>query len=445
MKKQQQPLFIPGPEVPRREDLSSEQDGIDDDDDDEGLKVKSFSTVEKLIPKPQPSLKSFTQSSKINTDNRVDEDEDGGMSKRKESTRKKNLKKRKKGSSKSNIPQEEDNDDGRSDSPYDTIKTVIQFKQPILDSRKAKDESSSDNTNDGDIQSLKQPKGRALTSVDTLDRKALQIFDNIRNTKLKKTTDKNHYDTVLMEDERATQTSTFYSPPSYNLATNPNDVYPLETSSHCEAQQSTPPPIPHRSYIPSVQRNQNNTNDGSSHYSEITIATTRSSVSNRSYSKGVLKEASSNHSNKQQMPEEKKQDDDTNVETEEEEKEEKAHLLKSQPTSSPILQIATSTKDAPKTEEQIECARIIKRKQLRFRWHFLYTILNNYHLLDLRKNGYSRLTCLHLQRSNLVDEQQFVATTVVEVPTTAEYAAGSEMFTPQEGLVYFIFTYYISG
>jgi len=437
--KQQQPLFIPGPEVPRREDLSSEQDGIDDDD--EGLKPKSFSTVQKLIPKPQPSLKSSTQSSTINTDKQTDEDEDRSISKRNESTKKKNLKKRKKGSFKSNISQEEDNDSARAGSSYDTIKKIIPFEQPTLDSRKAKDESSSD----GDIQSLKQQKDRALTSVDTIDRKALQTSDSIRSTKFKKTTDKNHYDTVLIEDEHTTEISTSYSPPSYNLATNPNDVYPLETISHRQGQQSTPPPIPHRSYIPCVRQNQNNTNDDSSHYSEITNHTTRSSVSNRSYSKSVLKEASSSHSKKQRMPEEQKQDDDdTNAETEEEEeeeKEEKTHLLKSQPKSVAIRAIDNSTKDTPKSEEDIERDRIRKRKRLRFRWHFLYTLLRNYHLLDLTKDLQSRLIRLQLQRSNLVDEQQFAATTVVEVPKTAKRATGSPILAPERQLVYFLFKY----
>ncbi|CAF4340006.1 unnamed protein product, partial [Adineta steineri] len=56
----------------------------------------------------------------------------------------------------------------------------------------------------------------------------------------------------------------------------------------------------------------------------------------------------------------------------------------------------------------------IRKKQLRFRWHFLYTIIRNYHLFDLRKDVQGRLTRLHLQRSNLIDEQQFSTTAAVQ-------------------------------
>ena len=58
----------------------------------------------------------------------------------------------------------------------------------------------------------------------------------------------------------------------------------------------------------------------------------------------------------------------------------------------------------PKEARKLE--KIRKRKQARFRWFLAYTILNNYHLFDLRKQAQNRLALLRIQRSNLMDEQQ---------------------------------------
>ncbi len=131
---------------------------------------------------------------------------------------------------------------------------------------------------------------------------------------------------------------------------------------------------------------------------------------------------------------------ETEGEEEEEDENEQAHLLKSQPTSLPVQPIATATMDTSNaSEEEKEAKRIRRRKQLRFRWHFLYTILRNYHLFDLRKGVQSRLACLHVQRSNLVDEQQLTTTITMEIPTTAQRAAETAVFRTQAELVYFIF------
>ncbi len=52
---------------------------------------------------------------------------------------------------------------------------------------------------------------------------------------------------------------------------------------------------------------------------------------------------------------------------------------------------------------------IIRQKRARFRWFLAYTILNNYHLFDLRKQVQSRLARLRIERSNLIDEERHAA------------------------------------
>jgi hypothetical protein len=382
------------PEIPPRADHPSEQDETDDgiDNNDEDLKPKSFLAVEELIPKPQPRLKSLPQSSKIDTDSRTDEDEDDGVPKRTESIKKKNLKKRKKAISRPNILPE-DNDT---------------------------------------LQPSKHLKGASSITHGVVDRQVFKISDNIRHTKIKRTTDKNPYDTIPTEEERTTK-----------VTINPNEIYPLRTISYRQAQENTPPLTLHQPNISSVTRNQNNTNDDSSHYSEITNDTTRSSVSNHSNSTFVVTEAPTSHSNKQKIPEKEKENDDTDVEIEEEEKEEQAHLLQAEPTSLPSEPIVIPTVDVQiKSEEENEKERIKRRKRLRFRWHFLYTIVRNYQLFDLRKDVHNRLTLLHIQRSNLTDERQLTTTiSTLEVSKAAKRGADSGVVMAEaQVLVYFIFT-----
>ena len=64
---------------------------------------------------------------------------------------------------------------------------------------------------------------------------------------------------------------------------------------------------------------------------------------------------------------------------------------------------------------------IKRRRRARFRWHFIYTIIHNYHLLDLRKNIQSRLAFLHMQRSQMVyDQQTPLLVTDPQSPVAAE-------------------------
>ena len=57
--------------------------------------------------------------------------------------------------------------------------------------------------------------------------------------------------------------------------------------------------------------------------------------------------------------------------------------------------------------DNVEKKRImVRKKRARTRWHFVSTILHNYHLLDLRKGIAIRLTDLYNQRSQMITEQQ---------------------------------------
>ncbi len=63
------------------------------------------------------------------------------------------------------------------------------------------------------------------------------------------------------------------------------------------------------------------------------------------------------------------------------------------------------------SEEVYQFGIIIKRKRARFRWFLAYTMINNYHLFDLRKQGQSRLARLRIERNSLIDQQQEDAAT----------------------------------
>jgi len=440
------------------------------------LKPKSYSTIAKIIPQQQPSLKSSTQSSKINTNNSteeeedddggvnlkkiikqkqkaeekkirkddlkkkkqlniiedsVDEDEDGGISKQKYKIKKIKTNKKsmftkcfqdqdededggvskqkilaiekkkkitednddddddvpkqkelikKKISNKSNISKKEDADECvvKTD---DNIKMRSLSKQPIPNKPRAKDESSSDNTDDCTIQSSKQPKSATSTSVDTIDRKASKISVNNRNTKLKKPTDKYHYNTVPTEEEPIVRVTTTNSSPLKSQKSFSNKLYFLRTISYCEAQQRSPPTVSQRQKInSSLLSNQNNTNDHDNQYSEIRNDTIPSSINNRLYSIIKLILSLSTHSHEQQI----------------------------------LTEI-----DHNKAENEKKRKR--RRKIARTRWYLAYTLIHNPWLSNLREKVLkekSRLPCSRQSSqlnqqvlTSVTTDQESVATT----------------------------------
>ncbi|CAF4203929.1 unnamed protein product, partial [Adineta steineri] len=236
------------------------------------------------------------------------------------------------------------------------------------------------------------------------------------------------------DEERTAQLTAIYSPPSYDQASNSSDVTSLRTISYRQAQHSTPPLTQRRLGGSSSIRSHSNTNDDSSHYSEINNDTAQSGIINRSYSHAGSIRSSSNHSIqpqskqssqytlKEEQPTEEStvetdedddDDDDDDEEEEEEddeeddEDEESDIPLQAKKVATPYISTAYNTVGhLVNREEAIRQEKIRKQKQARFRWFLAYTIINNYHLFDLRKQAQSRLALLRIQRSNLIDEQQ---------------------------------------
>ncbi|CAF4181382.1 unnamed protein product [Rotaria sp. Silwood2] len=401
----------------------------EDEDEDDSLSKQITIGTEKKKQRPETRKKKLQQKAMI-------EDNNDDAPKQQQSNKKKISHKSKKDISKSNISKEDDDSD-RTSTTSNTNKMIIPSKKPILDNQIIKEDSSSDNTFESNTRSSKHQQDTTSTSYDTVYKKTRKKSDINQNTKAKMTTEKYHQDTVLTDEEHtAVQATIIYSPPSYNLATSPFDLYLLRTTSYREAQQSTPPLTLHRPLISPIQRTHQDENDDS-HYSEIVNDTIRSGISNRSYSKVGSIKTSSDYSNKQQELEEQKQAEDTNAETEEEEEQEhdESHLLKSQPMPSPKVPTSTSTVNTSiKSEKDIEKERNRRKKQLRFRWHLLYTLIRNYHLFDLRKEIQSRLAHLHLQRSNLIDEQQFLAAITTEEPETTKPTIEPPVVRAREGI-----------
>ncbi len=381
--------FVPtqqrkGPAVPPRQDLQSEHD-------DGSLRTTSFSTVGELVPKPQPRLKQPTDSLKSTPENRSEEDEDNATSQGKKSS-----KKPKKDISKTKVPQEENDDSEHFTDNDSPVQVLIPSNQLKLDSQKPND------TDDESTQTSQQSKKS----------------DQSRNAKSKKISDKNHYEIVSTE-EQATQKTTAYSLPS----SHPNDAQPLRSISYCQAHYKTPPLSKDRSLISSFVPNRTNTNDDSSHYSEITNDTTRSALNNPS------------HSKKKQVCQEQKHSNTIDVENQAEEEagsqEENHPLIPSKiPVPDPSDNSSTThTEDEPMKNEEEEAKReaekerILRRKRSRFRWHLLYTLHYNRHLRDLRKRLFlNPLAALDTQRTAMHQAPLTADSTTGEVPESAERA-----------------------
>ncbi len=332
------------------------------------------------------------------------------------------------GNSKSNISDEEGRETINTDQ---TIRKIIPSKQPMLNNRKSGKQSSSKTTNEGTLSLSEHPTNPILISSHAMGPEGSKLPGTTENKKSKKTTDKGSYETIPSVDEHPTQVTTFYALPSDDTTTNPTKLSSLRSISYHQAHHRTPPFVYSRTHISLHSHHRSNTNDDSSHCSEITIDTTQSSVSNPSYSKLPLREIPSSHSNKQQINQ-SKQEDETDAETGDEDKKEESHLLKSQPTSHPAERTTNQAvanlneREENAAADAAEAQRIKRRKRLRFRWYLLYTMIKNYQLFDLRKDADYRLARLYLHRSNLMDEQQFTAVTPMEEPGTIEGAAQLE-------------------
>ncbi|CAF1325642.1 unnamed protein product [Adineta steineri] len=411
-------------EEQRKAKIKQEQN--EDEDDDGGISKQKLIAAAQKKKQESEAKKKEKEQHKVKEVQDNDEDDDGAP-KRQEPTKKKQSPKK---VSKPEILKEEDEDDdgGRIVKTYDTVRMMMPNKQPVLD-KQVKKQSSPEALDDGSMLTSVREQKPLLASYDTVGRMVPKV-----STGFKPTREDNHYDTIPTDEERTAQLTAIYSPPSYDQASNSSDVTSLRTISYRQAQHSTPPLTQRRLGGSSSIRSHSNTNDDSSHYSEINNDTAQSGIINRSYSHAGSIRSSSNHSIqpqskqssqytlKEEQPTEEStvetdedddDDDDDDEEEEEEddeeddEDEESDIPLQAKKVATPYISTAYNTVGhLVNREEAIRQEKIRKQKQARFRWFLAYTIINNYHLFDLRKQAQSRLALLRIQRSNLIDEQQ---------------------------------------
>jgi hypothetical protein len=395
----------------KQEEIKAKVKKDEDEDDDGGVAKEKRLAAEKKKQELEAKKKKQEQiKAKIKKDE--DEDDDGAV-KRQESPHKKKPPRK---VSKSEILKEEDEDDdgGRIPKTYDTIKKMMPTKQPILDHQKKKTPSP-EALDDGSMLTSRPQEEPLLKSYDTVGKIVPKI-----STDYQKSKEENHYDTIPTDEERADRPQPTHSSPS-------REVPFLRTTSYREATENASP-VAERRPAGTSSRSRSNTNDDSSHHSASP------GVINRSYSHNGSIQSTSNHSIKQQSKqssqqtlkdeqqteestvesEEDEQEDDEKEEeeVEEEEEEEKPKNKASKPKSKSIQDDSTAYATIGyivNREKAKEVERIRKRKQARFRWFFAYTIINNYHLFDLRKQVQSRLARLRIERSNLIDEQEHAA------------------------------------
>ena len=339
---------------------------------------RSLSNQKVLAPeKKEPTSEAKQDKSEQNTtkDNDVN-----SVLKRQESLKQK---KGKKDISKSNILQDEDEDEdgGLIVKTYDSIKMIIPSKQPILDNRTTKQKIRSDSTDDdGTMQSSKHKQETTSASYDTIGKLLLKVPDDIRNPKDKKTKDRHKKDPIPIEEKSSAPVTTIDSSSKSKSSTTsrPNKPNLLRRTSYSEAQQHSKTSLsPQRNTSASLS-NQSIVNDeDNSHYSEITHNNKiQTGFINRLYSMIDSLHSLSNYSSK-------------------------------------TLPVQTLT-----TNQQIdkERERIKRRKIARNRWFFAYTMINNPHLFDLRKDVVNRIIFIRSQQSILNNELEFTGVDTDQQP-----------------------------
>ena len=456
------------PPIPRRQD-------VDESDDDDGgvnpaLIVKKKKDAEEKKKKKEKEKEK--KQSIVTRDPLDDEDEDGGVHKKTkpESKPKTNIKKspvaaadddddddgvpkreppkakppKVKKVVKKDVDEEVDEDGGRVVKSYNTIRTIMPSQQPRLDHAKKK-EASPETADDGSMLTSARPPSTPSSPVsksfDTVGQIVPKLSANTISMSRSAHPVENHYDTIPTDEERAARVAyATYSPPSYDQASTGADLQLLRTISYREAQHNTPPLMQRRPTLSSSIRSQSNTNEDSSHYSEIVP---NEGVINRSYSHTGSIQSASSQSLKQQSlqrseptlkenDEEDEETEDTAVETEEEEEddeeeeEEEEEVKPVRKARIPDKNVSTAFNTLNyliKPNEAGEITQIKRQRQARFRWFLAYTILNNYHLFDLRKQAQSRLALLRIQRSSLIDDQPYASMRsdpAVAITVTAE-------------------------
>lgn len=406
---------------------------FEDEDEDGGVSKQKQLAADKK-KKQQDEAKKKKEQKKALKAQDDDEDEDGGV-KRKEPTKKK--KESTKTSSKTKVVKDStdgfDDDGGRVVKTYDTIRTIMPPQRPVLDTTTKKSPSPEIN-DDGSMRTLsKKTVQPLLASYDTVGRIVPNVSVNSRGV-----TQESNYDVLPTDEERARRANVIYSTPLKDTVPKSNDIPILRTTSYREAQQSTPPTSQRKTKSGSSTRSGSNTNEESSHYSEITDDAVQPGIINRSYSHSGSIQSASNHSIKQyskhssaktlkeeqhteesavtteqedegtteddkeeQEEEEEEQNTDQTSEDEEEGEEEKPKERSVKKQATDLSKISTAFPTISHLANPKEAARIEKarrRKQARFRWFLAYTIINNYHLFDLRKGIESRLAQICIQR-----------------------------------------------
>ena len=433
----------------------------DEEDDDDGGVSKQKEAAAKKKHEAARIKKEAAEAKKTKAKHdEVDDDDDDGAPVRKPSATPKKPKEKK---PKPQILREEDEDEdgGRVAKSYDTLRTIMPTTKPSLGHATARVTSPDVADDDGSMLRSSAPPPPPpqprMASYDTVGQIVPSVSTAIRSV----TTKENHYDTIPTDAERLARANASYSPPSYDQASESSS---LRSMSYREAaQRDALPPTRNRPSGSLSGASRSVINEDSSHYSEIINETAKSGAINRSYSHTSSIRSASNQSIKQQDKsallkeqddEEEEDTEDTSVESEEEEEEEEAVQAKPPRTLNMApahVSTAFSTighlvnPDASKIKEAER-----RRKQAKFRWYLAYTILNNYHLFDLRKQVQSRLTLLRVQRSNLIDEEQRtvaspsppqrLATTASETSTgirqrTKRTASSDQLITPAPRLL----------
>ncbi|CAF3324558.1 unnamed protein product [Rotaria socialis] len=388
---------------------------LDDEDEDEdgGTSKRKQQAAEKK-KKELEAKKKIQEQKKALKHQDTDNDDDGAL-KIKQSTKMRKV-------SKPEISKDDDVDEdgGRIVKTFDTIKTIMLPSRPVLGNQQTK-QPSPEALEDGSMLTSRRQVQPILASSDTVGRMVAKF-----STDNRKIAEDNRYDTIPTDEERARRAQPVYSSSSKIATSNSNYSAVIRTKSYREAQPSTPPITQLQSAGSPSKRSGSNATEDSSHYSEITDETASSGIINHSYSGSIR--SSSIHSIKQQsrfssekaLKEQKAEEssvtaeDDEEDEDEKEEEEEQPLPPKQKPLRETLTNQSTAfstngnladpnqTKAAAKKEAE-------KKKRACFRWHLAYTIINNYHLFDLRKHAESRLALLRIQRSNASDEAQNAA------------------------------------
>ncbi|CAF0927053.1 unnamed protein product [Adineta ricciae] len=215
----------------------------ENEDDDGGVYKQKLAAAEKKKQAAKEKTKKKEQEKAIK--NKVNSDHDGdGVSDSEINKPKKIIRKEE-----TIEIDDEDEDGGRIVKTYDTVKTIMSSKRPVLHTEASIRKASDADVNDGNMKSLKHEKNITAITYDTISKLLIKPSIHLSDRQPKESTSEFHFEPISDDEDKSERSVTVNSSSTSSEITDENRIHLLRSSSYRKAMDASPPTVKKRSKI----------------------------------------------------------------------------------------------------------------------------------------------------------------------------------------------------